>query len=118
MGANEKQFGGEHYRSKSIQCWDYITANNIPFLEGNVIKYVSRWKDKNGLEDLRKAQHYLEKLIEVETEKLKIEEQNKERINILLNKVLVQQELQKQMSESYTEHIQLEQRLEQYNNPA
>ena len=65
MSANDRQCGGSHY-SKSIQVWDFITANEIPYLEGNVIKYVSRWRDKGGVEDLRKAKHYLEKLIELE----------------------------------------------------
>lgn len=64
MSANDIQCGGTHYRDKAIQPWDYITANDIGYLEGNVIKYVSRWKDKGGVEDLRKAQHYLAKLIE------------------------------------------------------
>ena len=65
MSANDIQCGGTHYRDKPIQPWDYITANNIGYLEGNVIKYVSRWRDKGGVEDLRKAQHYLAKLIEL-----------------------------------------------------
>jgi len=43
----------------------YIASNQLGYLEGNVVKYVSRWKDKGGLEDLKKAQHYLTKLIEV-----------------------------------------------------
>lgn len=64
MSANDTQVGGAHYRGKKIQTWDYISQNEIPYLEGCVIKYVSRWRDKNGVEDLRKAQHYLEKLIE------------------------------------------------------
>jgi hypothetical protein len=59
--------GGDHYRDKKIQTWDYIVQNEIPYLEACVIKYVSRWKEKGGVEDLRKAQHYLEKLIEVNT---------------------------------------------------
>lgn len=67
--ANAVQIGGEHYKVRKIQPWDYIVANDIPYLEGNVIKYVSRWRDKGGLDDLRKAQHYLQKLIEVETNK-------------------------------------------------
>lgn len=62
--ANAVQVGGEHYKDKHIQPWDYIIANNLGYLEGNIIKYVSRWKDKNGVQDLRKAQHYLQKLIE------------------------------------------------------
>ena len=63
--ANAIQVGGQHYKSKAIQPWDYIASNNLGYLEGNVVKYVSRWKDKGGVEDLKKAQHYLAKLIEV-----------------------------------------------------
>lgn len=63
--ANDKQVGGSHYKDNAIQPWDYIVRNEIGYLEGNVIKYVSRWKDKGGVADLEKAKHYLEKLIEV-----------------------------------------------------
>lgn len=66
MSANDNQVAGTHYRDKKIQTWDYIVQNNLGYLEGNVIKYVSRYKEKNGIEDLIKAAHYLEKLIEVE----------------------------------------------------
>ena len=62
--ANAKQVGGAHYQT-SIQPWDYIIANKLGYLEGNIINYVSRWKEKGGVQDLKKAQHYLEKLIEV-----------------------------------------------------
>jgi hypothetical protein len=62
------QVGGDHYMDKAIQPWDYIVSNDLGFLEGNIIKYVTRWKDKNGVDDLRKAQHYLAKLIEVADE--------------------------------------------------
>ena len=62
--ANEQQVGGGHYATKPIQPWDFIVANNLGYLEGNIVKYISRWKDKGGLEDLKKAQHYLQKLIE------------------------------------------------------
>ena len=65
IAANATQVGGQHYKSKAIQPWDYIASNNLGYLEGNVVKYVSRWKDKGGVEDLKKAQHYLAKLIEV-----------------------------------------------------
>lgn len=61
------QHGGDHYKSKGIQPWEYIVANNIGFFEGNVIKYITRYKDKNGLEDLKKARHYLDFLIEQNT---------------------------------------------------
>ena len=69
--ANEIQHGGEHYKLKTIQPWDFIIANNLGFLEGNAIKYLVRWREKGGVEDLKKAQHYVEKLIEVETTKMK-----------------------------------------------
>jgi hypothetical protein len=62
--ANEQQVGGRHYKDNPIQPWDYIMSNNIGYMEGNIIKYVSRYKEKNGLEDLKKARHYLDKLIE------------------------------------------------------
>jgi hypothetical protein len=63
--ANDVQIAGTHYKDKSIQPWDYIVANKLGYLEGNIVKYVSRWKDKGGIDDLRKARHYLDKLIEV-----------------------------------------------------
>jgi len=65
VSANSTQVGGDHYRSKSIQPWDFIIANGLGFLEGNAIKYISRWREKNGVEDLKKARHYIDKLIEV-----------------------------------------------------
>lgn len=71
--ANDKQVGGNHYKKQATQPWDFITDNAIPFLEGNAIKYISRWRDKGGLEDLRKAQHYLEKIIENEEKRLELE---------------------------------------------
>lgn len=67
MSVNDEQVGGEHYQ-KPIQPWDYITLNRLGYLEGNIIKYVTRYKEKNGLQDLYKAKHYLEKLIEVNSE--------------------------------------------------
>ena len=67
MSANDNQIGGSHYKGKAIQPWDYIVANNLGYLEGNVVKYISRWKEKGGIDDLRKVVHYAEKLIEVAT---------------------------------------------------
>lgn len=58
------QIGGNHYSSLSIQPIDYIQANNLGFIEGNIIKYVTRYKSKGGLEDLYKAKSYLDRLIE------------------------------------------------------
>lgn len=65
--ANDIQHGGSHYKKKAIQLWDYIVANDIGFLDGNAIKYLTRWRDKGGVEDLKKARHYIDKLIEVES---------------------------------------------------
>lgn len=64
--ANAIQHGGKHYKTMAIQPWDYIVANNIGFLDGSAIKYLTRWRDKGGVEDLRKACHFVQKLIEVE----------------------------------------------------
>lgn len=64
--ANETQVGGQHYKAKTIQPWDFIAANQLGYFEGNIVKYVSRWRDKGGIDDLRKARHYLDKLIELE----------------------------------------------------
>ena len=63
--ANDRQVGGTHYKDKAIQPWDYIVANKLGYLEGTIIGYVSRWQDKGGIEDVRKARHCLDKLIEV-----------------------------------------------------
>lgn len=65
--ANSVQHGGNHYKTKGIEPWDYIAANGIGFLDGNAIKYLTRWREKGGVEDLEKAKHYIDKLIEVET---------------------------------------------------
>lgn len=65
MSANDKQVGGDHYKS-SIQHWDFVLANDLDYFQSQITKYVSRWKKKNGLKDLEKAQHFLEKYIEVE----------------------------------------------------
>jgi len=65
MSANDKQIDGEHYQLE-IQPWDYITLNRLGYLEGNIIKYVTRHKEKHGVKDLEKAKHYIDKLIEVE----------------------------------------------------
>ena len=64
--ALNKQVSGSHYKDKGIQPIVYILANNMGFCEGNVIKYVTRHKDKNGAADIKKAIHYLELLLELE----------------------------------------------------
>ena len=60
------QVGGDHYKKLKIQPVEYIYANNIGYMEGNVIKYVTRWRDKNGVADLLKARHYIDLLLELE----------------------------------------------------
>lgn len=62
--ASENQVGGNHYRLMAIQPVEFIVANEIPFLEGNVIKYVCRHVTKNGREDLLKARHYIDLILE------------------------------------------------------
>lgn len=57
------QIGGDHYIKMKIQPVQFIHANNIPFIEGTIIKYVSRWKSKGGLQDLEKARHMVDMLI-------------------------------------------------------
>jgi hypothetical protein len=57
----------KHYTAGSIECIDYINACNFDYLEGNIVKYVTRYKHKNGVEDLRKAEFYLRMLIERES---------------------------------------------------
>lgn len=69
MSVNEKQWGGDHYKVVQYQPWDVVLDWNLGYLDGTALKYISRWKRKNGLEDIRKAIHFLEKLIEVEEAK-------------------------------------------------
>ena len=67
FNALDKQVAGSHYKDLPIQPVEYIHANAMGYLEGNVVKYVSRWRKKNGIADLEKAKHYIELLIELET---------------------------------------------------
>ena len=60
------EVGGNHYKEFRIQPIEFIEGNNLGFAVGNVIKYVCRYKYKNGKEDLLKAKHYIELLIELE----------------------------------------------------
>lgn len=63
----DTQEGGSHYKSMNIQPVEYIHANGLGYCEGAIIKYVSRWRNKNGIEDLKKARHFIDLLIELET---------------------------------------------------
>ena len=62
--ATDKQVGGNHYKDCKIMPIEYITKNNLDFLEGNVVKYITRHKTKNGIEDIRKVIHYAELILE------------------------------------------------------
>ncbi len=65
VNANDDQIGGDHYQTHDdFQLWDFIDKYHIHFLEGNFLKYVIRHRNKNGLEDLEKASHYLRKINE------------------------------------------------------
>lgn len=66
MSSLDIQIGGSHYKEMAIQPIEFIMKNNIGFMEGNAIKYISRWRSKGGIEDLKKARHYLDMLIEFE----------------------------------------------------
>lgn len=67
--AMTRQVGGSHYKGMAIQPAEYIERNEIGFLEGTAIAYLSRWKLKGGVEDLRKAIHSIEMLIELQSDK-------------------------------------------------
>jgi hypothetical protein len=64
LTALDKQEGGNHYKDMAIQPVEFITANNLGFLEGNVVKYICRHHAKNGAEDIKKAIHYCELLLQ------------------------------------------------------
>jgi hypothetical protein len=64
--ASELQVGGSHYKKFKIQPAEFCYYNNIPYLEATAIKYLCRWKDKGGIQDLEKAKHFIDLLIEFE----------------------------------------------------
>lgn len=67
--ATDIQVGGDHYKKMKIQPIEYIHANGLDYFEGNIVKYVSRHKYKHGKQDLEKAKHYIDLLIELEYNK-------------------------------------------------
>lgn len=69
--ALEVQIAGDHYKKLQIQPVEYIHANSLPFIEGNVVKYITRWRAKGGVKDLEKAKHFIDLLIELENRKQK-----------------------------------------------
>jgi hypothetical protein len=66
MSALDTQVGGSHYKDFKIQPIEFTHQNNLNFCQGNVIKYITRYKFKNGIEDLKKIKHYVDLLIELE----------------------------------------------------
>jgi hypothetical protein len=68
MSANDIQIAGNHYKNRTLQPWDVVSAWGMGFFDGNALKYLARWREKGGVDDLRKARHYIDKLIEIETE--------------------------------------------------
>lgn len=60
------QVGGTHYKKYEIQPIEYCQKNGLNYCESNVIKYITRWRDKGGIEDLKKAKHMIDLLIEIE----------------------------------------------------
>ena len=66
QSALDVQVGGSHYRSSAIQPITYIHANKLSFIEGSIVKYITRWRDKGGVQDLEKIKHYVDLLIELE----------------------------------------------------
>ena len=69
MSALDKQEGGNHYKDMLIQPIEFTHKNGLNFCQGNIIKYACRYKNKNGIEDLKKVIHYAELLIELEYER-------------------------------------------------
>lgn len=66
VGARATQVGGDHYAKHKIQHWDIVQEYGLGYFEGAIVKYVLRHRDKNGVEDLKKARHTLDRLIEIE----------------------------------------------------
>ena len=66
MKSLETQIAGQHYKNQKIQPIEYILENKFPFIEGNIVKYITRWREKGGIEDLKKVKHYVEILMELE----------------------------------------------------
>lgn len=71
--ANDRQVGGDHYKTDGLQHWDIVHMFKLDYFQGQITKYLFRWRKKNGLEDLEKARHYLDKYIELERGKRDLE---------------------------------------------
>jgi hypothetical protein len=69
LRANQRQIGGDHYKVGGEEHWDRVARLGLDYFQGQITKYVERWKKKGGLADLRKAEHFLQKYIEIEEAK-------------------------------------------------
>ena len=63
--ANQRQVAGDHYKKAKYQHWDFAADNRLGYFEGQITKYVTRWREKNGIQDLEKALHFADKLYEL-----------------------------------------------------
>lgn len=68
MGSLSKQVAGDHYKTLKIQPIEYIVGNQLGWCEGNIVKYITRWKQKGGIEDIDKVIHYAEMLKELNSD--------------------------------------------------
>ena len=80
MSATDHQVAGDHYQKLKIQPIEYILANEMQFCEGAIIKYISRWRDKGGVEDLRKIKHFCDFLIENEVKEEPLAQMSERRV--------------------------------------
>lgn len=70
MGANDRQVGGQHYKGEGkVEHWDIVAQHSLDYFQGQITKYVMRWRAKGGVQDLEKARHFLDKYIELERAK-------------------------------------------------
>lgn len=70
MAANDRQVGGSHYKGEGkVEHWDIVAQHDLDYFQGQITKYVMRWRLKGGIQDLEKARHFLDKYIELETAK-------------------------------------------------
>lgn len=71
--ANSRQVGGSHYKTGGLQHWDLVAMFEWDYFQGQITKYLMRWRKKNGIEDLEKARHYLDKYIEIQRSAREVE---------------------------------------------
>jgi hypothetical protein len=63
--SNKRQIGGSHYKTGGIEHWDVVHLFELDYFQGQITKYLFRWRKKNGIQDLEKARHFLDKYIEL-----------------------------------------------------